>query len=125
MPNCEAGSVWSALGVSSAGATGPASRRVLIVTDATGRGVPGVTVSAYGPGDTWVGLYGTRTVADGSYRIAGVRVADYRVRVVPPAPSGLAIEWYDNAPTAASAKTVAVTSGTTTTGIDAQLGASP
>ena len=68
-----------------------------VVTNGSGTGVPGVTVWAYGPGDTWVGSFGTTTGADGSYRIAGVRPADYKVRFMPPSTSGLAIEWYDNA----------------------------
>jgi len=84
-------------------------------------GVSGVTVWAYGPGDTWVGSFGTTTAADGSYRISGVRPADYKVRFMPPGASGLAIEWYDNATLRADATSVTVIAGATTTGIDAQL----
>jgi hypothetical protein len=92
-----------------------------VVTDGSGTGVSGVTVWAYGPGDTWVGSFGSTTSADGSYRIGGVRPADYKVRFMPPSASGLAIEWYDNAALHADAKSVTVTEGSTATGIDAQL----
>jgi len=92
-----------------------------VVTNHSGTGVSGVTVWAYGPGDTWVGSFGTTTAADGSYRISGVRAADYKVRFMPPSASGLAIEWYDNAKLHADATSVSVTAGATTTGIDTQL----
>jgi Neocarzinostatin family/Carboxypeptidase regulatory-like domain len=93
-----------------------------VVTDGSGTGVSDVTVWAYGPGDTWVGSFGTTTGADGSYRIDGVRPADYKVRFMPPSTSGLAIEWYDNAILRADATLITVTAaGATTTGIDAQL----
>ncbi len=95
------------------------------VTNSAGAGIAGATVWAYGPGDTWVGSFATTTAADGSYRIAGVRAADYDIRFVPPSGSGLAIEWYDNAPARTSATLVTVTAGLTTTGIDAQLSPSP
>jgi hypothetical protein len=96
-----------------------------VVTDTAGAGVSGVTVWAYGPGDRWVGSFGATTAADGSYRINGVRPAAYRVRFAPPSGSGLAIQWFNNAPTAASATSVTVTVGSTATGIDAQLARSP
>ena len=66
-------------------------------------------------------MFGTRTGADGSYRIDGVRPADYKVRFMPPSTSGLAIEWYDNAALRADAKSVTVTAGSADSGIDAQL----
>jgi Carboxypeptidase regulatory-like domain len=93
-----------------------------VVSNGSGTGVSGVTVWAYGPGDTWVGSFGTTTAADGSYRIAGVRAANYKVRFMPSIASGLAIEWYDNAELRADAKSVTVTTGSTTSGIDDQLG---
>lgn len=96
-----------------------------VVTDSAGAGVSGVTVWSYGPGDTWVGSFGTTTAADGSYRISGVRAADYKVRFMPTTSSGLAIEWFHNATTAASATKVTVTAGTTAGGIDDQLSPSP
>ena len=92
-----------------------------VVTDSSGAAVSNATVWAYGPGDTWVGSFGATTAADGSYRMAGVRPANYKVRFMPPNQSGLAIQWYDNATSAASAKAVTVRSGSTTTGVDDQL----
>jgi hypothetical protein len=94
-----------------------------IVTGPPGTGVGGVTVSAYGPGDGWVGSFGTTTAADGSYSISGVAPNAYRIRFVPPAAANLATEWFHNAMTVSSATSVTVTAGSTTSNIDDQLSA--
>jgi hypothetical protein len=96
-----------------------------VVTNGSGTGVSGVTVWAYGPGDTWVGSFGTKTAADGSYRIAGVRPADFKVRFMPSSTSGLAIQWYNNAALRADATSITVTAGSTTRSINARLNPSP
>jgi hypothetical protein len=60
------------------------------VTDANGSPVSGAQVWVFGPGDTWVGSHSTSTASDGTYVIANVRPADYRVLFVAPTDSGLA-----------------------------------
>jgi protocatechuate 3,4-dioxygenase beta subunit len=90
------------------------------VTDAGGNPVPGVQVSAYAPGDTWVGTHTVSTGADGTYRIDAVRPAAYRVRFVPPFSSGLVPEWFEDATHRAQATDVNVSSGQVAA-VDAQL----
>ena len=87
------------------------------VTDGSGNPVPGADVSAYRPGDTWVPSATSRTAADGTYRISGFTGDDYRVRVQPPAPSGLLAQWYGGA----SPTTVPVGDHAAVTGIDVSL----
>jgi hypothetical protein len=91
------------------------------VTDTNGNPVSGVQVWAFGPGDTWVGSHATSTGSDGSYMIGNVRPADYRVLFVPPADSGLAQEWFDDAASRSLTTDVTVSVGQTVAGIGAQL----
>jgi Carboxypeptidase regulatory-like domain/Neocarzinostatin family len=91
------------------------------VTDTNGGAVAGVQVWAFGAGDTWVGTYVTSTASDGSYLIGNVHPADYRVLFLPPAASGLAREWFDDAASRSVATDVTVSAGQTVAGIDAQL----
>jgi protocatechuate 3,4-dioxygenase beta subunit len=91
------------------------------VTDAGGNPVAGVRVSAFGPGNTLVASYSTSTAADGTYRIGEVGAGDYHVRFSPPAGSGLAAEWFDDAANRSQAAPVAVSPGQTTAGVGAQL----
>ena len=95
------------------------------VTDTNGNPVSGVRVSAYGPGDRWVGSYAASTAADGTYVIGNVRPTDYRVLFAPPAGSGLASEWFDDAASRSLATVVTVPPGQTATGIDAQFPSVP
>jgi hypothetical protein len=95
------------------------------VTNAAGNPIAGVTVSAYGTGATWIGSYIASTQADGSFVLANVRNDIFRVLFRPPTGSGLAFEWWDNAPNRRSADLVDVPSETTVTGIDAVLEPSP
>jgi hypothetical protein len=97
------------------------------VSDTNGNPVAGVTVWAFGPGDTWVGSYVTSTGSDGTYLIGNVAPGhEYQVRFVPPAGSGLAIEWWDDAPKRRTAAFfVVVSSEEPSTGIDAVLGPTP
>jgi protocatechuate 3,4-dioxygenase beta subunit len=92
------------------------------VSDANGNPVSGVQVLVFCPGDTWVGSYGSSTASDGSYAIGGLRPADCRVVFVPPAGSGLASEWFDDAPNRSLATDTTVSPAQTVVGIDAQLG---
>jgi len=82
-------------------------------------------VSAYAPGDTLVASHTTSTTSDGTYLIGDVRPTDYRVRFSPPAGSGLAREWFDDAGSRSLATAVTVTGGQTAGGIDAQLASIP
>ena len=101
------------------------------VTDTNGNPVSGVRVSAYGPGDRWVGSHTTSTAADGTYRIGDLRPVEtgsgdeYRVLFAPPAGSGLASEWFDDAASRSLATVVTVPPGQTATGIDAQFPSVP
>jgi hypothetical protein len=95
------------------------------VTDTNGNPVSGVRVSAYGPGDRWVGSYARSTAADGTFVIGNVRPSDYRVLFAPPDGSGLASEWFDDAASRSLATVVTVPPGQTATGIDAQLPSVP
>jgi hypothetical protein len=91
------------------------------VTDANGNPASGVQVLVFCPGDTWVGSYGSSTASDGTYAIADLRPADCRVVFVPPAGSGLASEWFDDAPNRRLATDITVSPAQTVVGIDAQL----
>lgn len=95
------------------------------VTDTNGNRLAGVQVWAFSPGDTWIGSHTTSTGSDGTYRIDGLRPVDtgtaYRVLFLPPAGSGLAPEWFDDAGHRAEATDVTVPPGQTTAGIDAHL----
>jgi protocatechuate 3,4-dioxygenase beta subunit len=95
------------------------------VTDTDGNPVPGVRVSAFGPGDTLIASHTTSTASDGTYRIGAIRPAVYRVRFSPPTGSGLAPEWFDDASHRAEATDVTVPPGQTTAGIDAHLANAP
>ena len=91
------------------------------VTDANGNPGSGVQVLVFGSSDTWVRSYGTSTASDGSYSIGNVRAADYRVLFLPPAGSGVASEWFDDAANRSLATDITVSPGQTVAGIDAQL----
>ncbi len=93
--------------------------------EARQRAIPHPRVSAYGPGDRWVGSYAASTAADGTYVIGNVRPTDYRVLFAPPAGSGLASEWFDDAASRSLATVVTVPPGQTATGIDAQFPSVP
>jgi protocatechuate 3,4-dioxygenase beta subunit len=95
------------------------------VTDGNGNPVPAVQVSAYGPRDTWIASHVASTASDGTYRIGGLRPAEtgdvYRVLFSPPAGSGLATEWFDDAGGRTLATEIAVPGGQTLGDVDAQL----
>lgn len=95
------------------------------VTDAGGNPIAGVAVWAFGPGDTWVGSYVASSTSAGTYLVENVRPADYKIRFLPPAGSGFALEWFDNAPIRRSGDLISVLPGQGTTGIDAVLEQSP
>jgi Carboxypeptidase regulatory-like domain/Neocarzinostatin family len=97
------------------------------VSDTNGNPVAGVAVWAFGPEDTWVGSHVGSTGSDGTYLISNVDPGrEYQVRFVPPAGSGLAIEWWDDTPNRGSARFfIVVSPEEPTTGIDAVLEPSP
>ncbi|GEM_PF-1082156 len=87
------------------------------VTDDDGEPVAGVTVTARSGLVQRTGVTG----ADGSYTVAGLATGAYTVSFTPPAGSVLRAEHYDDAAASWEADVVAVTTGATTTGIDAEL----
>jgi protocatechuate 3,4-dioxygenase beta subunit len=91
------------------------------VADANDNPASGVQVLVFCPGDTWVGSYASSTASDGTYAIGDIRAADCRVVFVPPAGSGLAPEWFDDAPSRSLATDITVSPPQTVVGIDAQL----
>jgi hypothetical protein len=91
------------------------------VTDANGNPASGVQVLVFCPGDTWIGSYRSSTASDGTYAIGGLRPADCRVVFVSPAGSGLATEWFDDAPNRSLATDITVSPGQTDVGIDAHV----
>lgn len=81
----------------------------------------GMTVWAYDEDDRWIGEAATRSAADGSYELRGLRDGAYRIRFVAPAGSGLASEWSGDQRRRSSAAPVEVTSGGNASGVDATL----
>ncbi len=92
-----------------------------VVTGPGGTPVAGVWVMAYSATDTWVGSVWAFTDAEGRYALEGVPTGTYRVYFVPPAGSGLAAEWYDDAPKRAAAVPLAVAPGAPIGAVDAVL----
>ena len=81
----------------------------------------GARVVFYSPTDKYAGSYEAVTGVDGSFAIAALPSNTYRVRIVPPSGSGLAVEWYEDAASRGTATPILVTD-TPITGIDATVG---
>ena len=90
------------------------------VTGPDGEPVPGATVAAYGPTDTWSPTGQAVTAADGSYEIAGLPAGSYQVSFLPEPVPGLRSEWFESS-TRAGATPVSVTAAGVTAPIDAEL----
>ena len=56
--------------------------------------VAGAEIALFSDGDGYVAGRGATTGADGTFTVSDVPDGTYRVRVTPPAGSGLATEWY-------------------------------
>lgn len=79
------------------------------VVDPEGNPVPGAIVWAYRPTDSWVGSAATTTDADGLFVLRQLEWREtYKLRVVPPAGSGLRTIWYQDAATRTDATPVTV-----------------
>jgi len=89
------------------------------VTDPDGNGLANVNVSAFDPTNNWIA--GTTTGSNGNYMIT-IAPGNYKVQFSPPMNAGPYItEWYYNTDNRDFATLVNVTSGQTTSNIDAQL----
>jgi 5-hydroxyisourate hydrolase-like protein (transthyretin family) len=90
------------------------------VTDgATGLPVPSVYVNVYDSSSTWVTQ--TRTDSRGRYTIGDLPTGSYRVGFAPDDRQPYARQWASGRRTLDSADAIAVTAGSTTSGIDAHL----
>ncbi len=91
------------------------------ITDTNGFRLIGICVHAYNSNGTQVGF---AFLGDGEYQVDGLGTGEYRLRFSDCAdfnPFTVVPEFYDNQETLAEATPVAVTAGSTTTGIAAQL----
>jgi hypothetical protein len=97
------------------------------VTDASANPIANVCVTIASATDNYYfsSFYGdvqAQTDGSGNYTISGLKAGSYKVYFEPACSSGNYIaEWYNNKPDWDSADPVSVTSGTTHSGIDAQL----
>jgi Carboxypeptidase regulatory-like domain len=91
-----------------------------MVTDPSGRPVPGANITVYDDGGQ---QYGNATTGqDGTYTVMGLPITgSYRVFVQAPSGSTLASEYYAHGSTLATATPVPVTVGQTTANVDATL----
>ncbi|MEN8217489.1 MAG: carboxypeptidase regulatory-like domain-containing protein [Pseudomonadota bacterium] len=91
------------------------------VTDTAGNPLEGIRVAAYNwDGSDWVWVNSDSTDASGSYDIGDLNTSTYRVRFRDSSGT-YAVEYYNDAFDIDSATDIEVTTGTLTTGIDAQL----
>jgi protocatechuate 3,4-dioxygenase beta subunit len=90
------------------------------VTDAAGRGVPSVRVSAARPGRSFLRLRDVSTAADGSYALGGLAPGRYVV-AFQPSSGNLMAQYSGASATIGDAAAVDVQPGGDTTGVDAQL----
>lgn len=88
------------------------------VTGSDGLPVEGVTVNIR-RADLSGGT--AQSGADGSYLVEGLAPGSYTVRFDPPAGSGLATQYFDNARSAAQATAIVLAAGQARTGVDARL----
>lgn len=92
------------------------------VTGPDGQPVAGAFVLAYAPGDGLLPSDVASTRTDGTYVLPALEPGSYRLAFVPPAGSGLAIQWSGGASGRAQATDVAVPTGAA---VDAQLTTQP
>jgi hypothetical protein len=79
-----------------------------------GAPVPGATVMAFVPTDTWVGSVWATTAADGTYTLDGLDASTYRVLALGPQGSGLEGRWYPGTRQRSDATPVDTTAGPVT-----------
>ncbi|MDQ2700955.1 MAG: carboxypeptidase regulatory-like domain-containing protein [Actinomycetota bacterium] len=98
----------------------PAGSITGTVTDSDGEPLSDVCLTAFdSAGANVAGTY-VGSSANGSYTIQGLPTGDYRVRFES-CGANVVREYYDDQPTLATANPVAVTAGSVTSGIDAEL----
>lgn len=68
-----------------------------VVTASGGGPVESAVVMAYAPEDRWVPSASTTTGAGGTWSLADLPGTEYRLRIEPPAGSGLGVAWFDGA----------------------------
>jgi 5-hydroxyisourate hydrolase-like protein (transthyretin family) len=92
-----------------------------VTAASNGADVAGITVTVYD--SNGYGLGSTMTRQDGTYAVGGIPTGSYTVGFAVPAGGTVNYlpQYYDNAASASSAASVAVTAGQTTTGINAAL----
>jgi hypothetical protein len=94
-----------------------------VVADGTGTGLAGICVSAPNT-TTGSSLFRVNTAAGGTYTISGLAPGSYKVKFEDcNAPVDYGTEYYNNRPEFGSADVVSVVAGTTTSGINASMGA--
>lgn len=81
--------------------------------------VAGVRIVFFAPGDTFGGSHEVTTGPDGTYATPALPAGTYLVRIVPPAASGLAVEWFDD--TADRAQATSIVAGPTLVDVSAEL----
>ena len=96
-----------------------------VVTDTTGKPIPGTCVFAYLqlPAGQNITFNDEMTGADGSYSLRGMAAGSYTVEFVPSCDQGaaLAVQWYPGVASQDRAQWLAVAPGQTLTGIGARL----
>jgi hypothetical protein len=92
------------------------------VVDDEGAAVPGAVVQVFEDG--WGFEQSAPTDSGGVYRIRTVSPSMYRLQILPPAESGLAMEWYDDVATAAEADLVAASAGARVSEVELSPGGS-
>ncbi len=91
------------------------------ITGPDGAAVADVRVVAFATRDRWVGTAEVRSGPDGRYALGALPPGTYQLRFVPPAASGLAIEWHDGTTDRRLAVAHEVLLGSASDGIDATL----
>ena len=84
--------------------------------------IEGAQVWVYSSANSWVGTAATTTGADGTYALGGIPTGTYRVLFLPPAGSGLRLEWWDDVSQRSAGTDLSVIAGETIPDIHAQLG---
>ncbi|WP_177428148.1 carboxypeptidase-like regulatory domain-containing protein, partial [Candidatus Venteria ishoeyi] len=93
-----------------------------MVTDSNNAVIQNIGVSAYAwDGNSWNWVTEVNTDASGNYSIGGLDSDNYRIRFDTWNNSGYVAEYYDDAVTIDAAQDIAVTAGSTTNSINAQL----
>jgi len=93
------------------------------VTNSSSNGIENVYVTIYTNDNNWNAVNGTTTDTNGDYTVDELPAGDYKIQFETHSTTGgyYIGEWYNDKGSIETADAVAVTSGNTTTGIDAQL----